>query len=113
MEKDCLSGLKFADDVVLTIESVKDMKHQLTNVKKIGLEIHQGKTKCTTNTDTTDNLQIDGTEIEKEQEASIRLKAGWSVFGKHRDMFRDRHLPMSLKRKVFNQCVLRAMACGC
>ena len=79
-----------------------------------------------TNIDTTDNVQINGREIEKvtnyeylrqitamenstKQEVSIRIKAGWSVFGKYREIFLDRHLPMSLKRKVFNQCVLPAM----
>ena len=39
------------------------------------------------------------------QEVSIRIKARWSVFGKHREIFLDRHLPVSLKRKVFNQCL--------
>ena len=73
-----------------------------------------------TNFDTTGNIQINGTEIEKvtnnkylgqtivmenrrKQEVSIRIKAGWSVFGKNREIFLDRYLPMSLKRKVFNQ----------
>ena len=93
---------------------------------KIGLKIHKGKTKFMTNIDTTDNIQINGTEIEKvtnykylgqtiamenrtKQEVSIRIKAGWSVFGKYREIFLDRHLPISLKRKVFNQCVLPAI----
>ena len=75
-----------------------------------------------TNVDTTDNIQINRTEIEKvtnykylgqtitmenrtKQEVSIRIKAGWSVFGKYREIFLDRYLSMSLKRKVFNQCV--------
>ena len=44
-------------------------EHQLNTVNeeslKIGLKINKGKTKFMTNTDTTDNIQIDGTEIEK------------------------------------------------
>ena len=47
------------------------------------------------------------------QDDMIRIKAGWSVYGKYREIFLDRHLPMSLKRKVFNQRVLQAMTCGC
>ena len=43
------------------------------------------------------------------QEVSIRIKAEWSVFEKYREIFLDRHLPMSLKRKIFNQCVLPAV----
>ena len=83
-----------------------------------------------TNIDTTDNIQINGTEIEKvtnykylgqtivmenstKQEVSIRIKAGWSVFGKYREIFLDRHLLMSLKRRVFDQCVLLAVTYGC
>ena len=34
-------------------------------------------------------------------------------FGKYREIFLDRHLPMSLKRKVFNRCVLPAMTYLC
>ena len=110
------------------------MERQLITVNeeslKIGLKIHKGKTKFMTNIDTTDNIQINRTEIEKvtkykylgqriamenstKQEVSIRIKAGWSVFGKYREIFLDMHLPMSLKRKFFNQCVLPAMTYGC
>ena len=129
-----LSNLRFADDVALTTEDVKDIEHHLNTVNEeslqIGLKIHNGKTKFMTNIDTTDNIQINGTGTEKvtnykyigqttamenrtKQEVSIRIKAGWSVFGKYKEIFLDRHLPMSLKRKVFNQCVLPAMTHGC
>ena len=47
-------------------------------------------------------------ENRTKQEVSIRIKAGWGVFGKYRETFLDRHLTMGLKRKVFNQCVLPA-----
>ena len=129
-----LFDLRFASDVALTTEDVEDMEHQLNTVNKeslkIGLKIHNGKTKFMTNIDTADNIQIGRTEIEKvtrykylgktiamenrtKQEASIRVKAGGSVFGKYRGIFLDRHLPMSLKRKVSNQCVLPTMTYGC
>ena len=52
-------------------------------------------------------------ENSTKQEVSIRIKAGWSAFGKYTEIFLDRHLPMSLKRKVFNQCVLPAMTYEC
>ena len=129
-----LPNLRFADDSALRTEDVRDMEHQLITVNedslKIGLKIHRGKTKFMTNIDTTDHIQINWTEIERvtnykylgqtiamenstKQEVSITIKAGWSVFGKYREIFLDRHLPMSLKRKVFNQCVLSAMTYGC
>ena len=120
-----LSNLRFADGVALTSEDVKDIEHQLSTVNeeslKTGLKIHKGKTKFMTNIDTTDNIQMKGTDIEKvtnnrhlgqiamenrtKQEVSIRIKAGWSVFRKYREIFLDRYLLMSLKKKVFNQCV--------
>ena len=129
-----LSNLRFADDVALATEDVKDMEHQLNIVTeeslKIGLKIHKGKTKSMTNIDTKDNIQINGTEIDKvtsykylgqtiametrtKQEVSIRIKAGWNVFGKYREIFLDRYLPMGLQGKVFNQCVLPAMPYRC
>ena len=97
---------------------------------KIGLKTHKRKNKFMTNIDTTDTIQINGTEIKKvtnyqylgqtiamenspKQEVSIRIKAGWSVFGKYREIFLDRHLPMSLERKVFNQCALPEITYGC
>ena len=45
------------------------MEHQLNAVNeeslKIGLEIHEGKTKFMTKIDTTDHMQVDGMETEK------------------------------------------------
>ena len=43
----------------------------------------------------------------------IRTEAGWSAFGKYGEISLDRHLPMSLDRKVFNQYVLLAVTYGC
>ena len=41
------------------------------------------------------------------------MKAGWSVFGKYREIFLDRHLPMSLERRFSNQYVLSVVIYGC
>ena len=64
-----LPNIRSADDVALTTEDVRDMEHQLITVNeeslKIGLKIHKGKTNSMANIDTTDNIQINGTEIEK------------------------------------------------
>ena len=45
-------------------------------------------------------------ENRTKQELSTRIKSEWSNFGKYREIFLDSHLPMSLKGKVFKQCVL-------
>ena len=97
------------------------MEHQLNTVNeeslKIGLKIHKGKTKFMTNIDTTDITEINGTELEKatnhkylrqtiamenrtKQAVSIRIIAGWSVFGKYRESFLT-----GTKRKVFTHYV--------
>ena len=94
-----LSDLRFAVNLAITTEVVKDMNHQLNTVNEeslnVGLKTHKGKTKFMTNTDTTDNIQTDGTKIEQvtnydylgqttaienmtRQEVSMRTKAGWS-----------------------------------
>ena len=57
--------------------------------------------------------QTMATENRTKQEVSVRIKSGWSVAGMNREIFLNRHLPMSLERKVFNQCVLSALTFGC
>ena len=129
-----LTDLRFADDVALTTGKVKDMETQLNEInkesKKVGLKIHRGKTKFMTNHDTDEKIHIEGIEIEKvneyrylgqsitmedktAQEVEIKIKAGWSVFGRYRDIFLDEDIPINLKKKVFNQCVLPTMTYGC
>ena len=120
-----LSDLRFADDEALTTEGVKDMEHESNTIRKkekIGLKIHKEKAKCMTSIDITYNIRIDRTETEKvtnykylgqttamesrtRQKVLVKIRAGWSVFGKYGETFLDRHLPMSLKRKVQPVCL--------
>ena len=69
IDGDKLSNLRFAEDVALTTEDVKDMEQHLNTVNeeslKIGLKIHKVTTEFMTNIDTTDNVPLNGTEIEK------------------------------------------------
>ena len=53
------------------------------------------------------------TTQDRRHERHLKLQAYQSVLGTHREIFLDRHLPSSLKRKVFNQCVLPAMTYRC
>ena len=101
-----------------------------TESNKIGLKIHRGKTKFMTNFDSDKEVQIAGQKIEKvtkykylgqntvfknktTEEISIRIRNAWFAFGKYRDIFQDKDLPMTLKKKVFNQCILPIMTYGC
>ena len=129
-----LTDLRFADDVALVTSTVEDMEVQLNILneesKKVGLRIHRGKTKFMTNSVTTQNIEIEGIEIEKVEqykylgqtialedrtvnEVQLRIKAGWAVFGKYKEIFQNKEIPICLKRKVFNQCIIPTMTYGC
>ena len=128
-----LTDLRFADDVVTPTIGVKNNETQLNVIneesKKIGLAIHRGKTKFITNYNTDEKIFIEGIEIEKVEsykylgqmistenrtleEVLTRIKTGWSVFYKYKEIFLDKDLPMSLKRKAYNQCVIPTLSYG-
>ena len=128
-----LTDLRFADDVALTTSTVKDMETQLNDLnkesKKVGLKMHKGKTKYMTNVATDEKIFIEDQEIEKveeykylgqtlklkdcsKEEVLKRIKAGWSCFGRHKEILCNKDIPMSLRRKVYNQCVLPTMTYG-
>ena len=82
-----------------------------------------------TNFQTNDIIKIEGIEIEKvdqykylgqtivmedrtASEVQLRIKAGWSVSGRYKEIFLNKELPMCLKRKVFNQCINPTLTYG-
>ena len=100
IDGECLTDLRFADDVALTTASVKDMEVQLNSLnkesRKIGLKIHKGKTKFMTNFQTDESIEVEQDQIEKvdsykylgqtvkmkdntREEVLIRIKAGWDL----------------------------------
>jgi len=128
-----LTDLRFADDVALITSTVKDMETQLNDLnkqsKKVGLKMHKGKTKYMTNFKTEETINIEDHEIERveeykylgqtlkmedctSEEVMRRIKSGWSCFGRHKDILCNKNVPMSLRRKVYNQCVLPTMTYG-
>ena len=79
---------------------------------------------------TTQKIEIEGIEIEKVEhykylgqtialedrtanEVQLRIKAGWAVFGKYKEIFQNKEIPICLKRKIFNQCIIPTMTYGC
>ena len=46
------------------------------------------------------------------EEVKIRIKAGWSCFGRYKDILCDTKLPMSIWRRMYNQCVIPTMTDG-
>ena len=82
-----------------------------------------------TNFDTTQKIKMLGNEFEKVEqykylgqtialkdrtrnEVQLRIKAGWTVFGKYKEIFQNIEIPLCLKRKVFNQCPVPTMIYG-
>ena len=129
-----LKDLRFADDVAPCTKEEKSMSKQLnqlnTESKKIGLKIHKGKTKYMSNFECKSEIKIEEDIIEEveeykylgqtinpnqgiETEVKSRIRAAWQCFGKYREIFLDDTLPMTLKRKTFNQCVLPTLTYGC
>ena len=119
--------------MALCTEAEEDMESQLnklnTESNKIGLKIHRGKTKSMTNYESDKEVQIANEKIEKvtkykylgqntvfenktKEEVAIRIRNAWFAFGKYRDIFQDKDLPMTLKKRVFNQSILPIMTYG-
>ncbi|GFN77359.1 endonuclease-reverse transcriptase [Plakobranchus ocellatus] len=95
-----------------------------------GLKMHKGKTKYMNNFESHKDIIIDKEKIEKvesykylgqttylkdttKEEITCRIRAGWSCFGRNREIFLDDKMPISLKRQVYDQCVLLTMTYGC
>ena len=53
-------------------------------------------------------------KLKKDNDSEIkrRIKIGWMTFGKNRDILKSK-MPICLKRKIYNQCVIPAMTYGC
>ena len=104
VDRENLTNLRFADDVVLFNETTKQMEKHLNNLNskslKVGLKIHKGKTKYMTNHVDSKDILIDQQKIEKvtefkylgqtthlkdttKEEIYARIRAAWSCFGKN------------------------------
>lgn len=129
-----LKDLRFADDVALCTTNTEQMESHLNILnkesKKIGLKIHKGKTKYMTNFVTKKAIQVENEVIEEVDEykylgqtispsqdnnieLNIRIRSAWTCFGKNKEIFLDPELPLSLKGKVFNMCILPSLTYGC
>ena len=46
-------------------------------------------------------------------EIATRIRSAWRCFGKYREIFLDNSMPMCLKKKVFEQCLIPTLTYGC
>lgn len=128
-----LSHLRFADDIVLIADRMDDATEMLEKLYhaslEVGLKINMTKTQIMTNLVLNRNVSIAGRDIEQTVaykylgheirlgrdnqtcELPRRIGLTWAAFGKLNYIFKS-SLPVCLKRKTFNQCVLPVLTYG-
>jgi len=128
-----LTHLRFADDIVIVSDNIGDAKQMLEEMvrasSQVGLRINAGKTQIMTNLVLAQNIRIGDSDIKETHmykylgheiqigknnqthEIQRRIGLGWAAFGKLRETFKS-DIPICLKRKVYEQCVLPVMTYG-
>ena len=48
----------------------------------------------------------------KEEEIKRRITLGWQAFGRASSTFKNKKIPLVLKRRVYNQCILPTVTYG-
>ena len=129
-----LNYLRFADDILIlshTPEELQEMIHDLAEEsKKVGLNMNIKKTKVMmSNNSKNSKVTVLGKDLEvvehyvylgkkitfnndTGEEIKRRIQMGWAKFGSLSYIFRDPALPISMKRQVFDQCIIPALSYG-
>ena len=129
-----LNHLRFADDIILISETPEELQVMLNDLNreslKVGLKMNRSKTKVMFNRNAnrlTIKIEDEDLEqveeynylgqiikLEKDHEIEIkrRITIGWKAFYKNKDIMKST-LPICLKRKVYNECIIPAMTYGC
>ena len=129
--EDCLTSLRFADDVLLFSTSLGKLRDMLCDFKAsteaAGLGLHPDKTKILSNQDnveakeiTVDNIQIEilkkgesarylGQNItfedQETEEVKNRLKAAWAAFHKYRQELTSKGYRLCHRLRLFNMVI--------
>ena len=133
--EDCLTNLRFADDVLLFSTSLDKLRELLCEFKistqAVGLGIHPDKTKILSNQDkikaneiTVDNIKIEilgktasarysGQKItfedQETEEIKNRLKAAWAAFHKYRQELTSKDCRLCHRLRFFSLVVTPTM----
>ena len=128
-QKDCLTNLRFADDVLLFSTSLEKLREKLcefkTSTEAVGLGIHPDKTKILSNQDkvkakkiTVNNVKIEvlargdnarnlGQNItfeeQETEETKNRLKAAWAAFHKYRQELTSEDYRLCHRLRLFSE----------
>jgi hypothetical protein len=129
-----LTNLRYADDVAIIGKNGSDVQAAVTKVneetQQVGLKMNIGKCAVMFNEFCSKRpVEIEGETIKEVDkfvylgqeinakgdfngEISRRIQLSWAAFNKFRNLFISR-LPLCLKKKLFNQCILPVMTYGC
>ncbi|XP_037294379.1 uncharacterized protein LOC115454908 [Manduca sexta] len=129
-----LSHLRFADDIILfanNSENLQTMIEELYSASiSVGLKINISKIKIMCPDSDTQYLVVGGQRIMRveeyvylgqtlslekngqDREIKRRIQLGWGAFGKLSDVLKAKKVPLNLKRRIFEQCVLPVMIYG-
>ena len=128
-----LNNLRFVNDIALISESAEELQEMLNDLNreslKVGLKMNKSKTKVMFNDNVPKveiNIGIEALEevheytylgqvikltVDRECEIKRRINIGWKAYNKYRYILRS-DMPLCLKRKIFNQCIIPLMAYG-
>ena len=128
-----LSNLRFADDIVLFSNNGDELQQMIEDLNResvrVGLKMNMQKTKIMFNSLAREQeFRIANQPLESvkeyvylgqlltgdpdhEKEIYRRIKLGWSAYGRHCQILTG-SLPLSLKRKVYNHCILPVLTYG-
>ena len=133
-DHDCLTNLRFADDVLLFATSKEQLQKMLCDFKKstekVGLRIHPEKTKILSNqskqsSDTKKEMQVDDMKVEiltrgesvrylgqmitfglqETTEITNRIRAAWATFHKYRQELTSKNYLLKHRLRLFDVAI--------
>jgi len=128
-----LKYLAYADDIMLCSNDISEVQSMLDDLslecRKIGLEINVGKTKWMSTAENR-SLLLHGKQVEQVTsfiylgqnltmprdhncEVGRRIGSAWASFNRVGQLLKNKNVPMKIKRKYFNTCIVPALLYGC
>lgn len=128
-----LNHLRFADDLVLLEEDPKLLESMIQTLadksRELGLKMNFNKTKMMTNSIYVD-ITVKGQKLEyveeyvylgqiispndqMSKEIEKRIATGWKTFWALKEITKSKEIPIKIKKKTFDSCILPCITYGC